>query len=89
MSIISYWFCAVCEWELGGFRETEPTGCSSVGVLRAIMAGWAHWLPVLLLGTLLFPEASPKKDEQIQDVTAKQLQELTEESDYVAVYWCE
>jgi len=29
-----------------------------------------------------------RKEDVIQDITAKQLDALMEESDYVAVYWC-
>lgn len=40
-----------------------------------------------LLCLLVLQIATAKKDDLIQDVTAKQLDSMIEESDYVAVYW--
>ena len=48
-----------------------------------------HNTLVLLLLLLALSSATAKKDDIIKDVTAKQLDEMIEESDYVAVYWCE
>lgn len=51
--------------------------------------GWVPRLPLLLPLLLLLVAVTAKKEDLIQDVTAKQLGDLTEEYDYVAVYWCE
>ena len=50
------------------------------------------WTPLLLLLllTAAAPSAAKKKEEAvIEEVGAKQLEQLVEQHDYVAVYWCE
>lgn len=52
------------------------------------LPAWA-WLVVGCLTVLALPAhaANPKADV-IEDVNAKQLENLVAESDYVAVFWC-
>ena len=48
------------------------------------------WAPSLLLLLLLAPSEAKKKEEAvIEEVGAKQLEQLVEQHDYVAVFWCE
>lgn len=56
----------------------------------------ARWVPALAALLLLVSDSSaarktptpPRTEPQIEEVTAKQLERVLEEKDYVAVFWC-
>ncbi|CAH2105861.1 unnamed protein product [Euphydryas editha] len=56
------------------------------------MARWVSGLAALLLLVSVASAARktppPRIEPQIEEVTAKQLERVLEEKDYVAVFWC-
>ena len=55
----------------------------------AVLVMWAPSLLLLLLAVSAPSEAKKKEEAVIEEVGAKQLEQLVEQHDYVAVFWCE
>lgn len=87
------WRCAHA-WRRGRGRAARAQGGRPAGQSARALA-MARWLQALAVVLLLAAAASARKspapskhEPQIEEVTAKQLERVLEDKDFVAVYWC-
>ncbi|GBP48079.1 hypothetical protein EVAR_85694_1 [Eumeta japonica] len=77
----------------GGRRASWAVcgGCAASNARALAMARWSAALVAVLVLTGAAARKSPpstRTEPQIEEVTAKQLERVLEEKDFVAVYWC-
>lgn len=77
---------------LRGGRGACAQGGPAQSARALAMARWLQALVALLAlasaGAARKSQAHVKQEPQIEEVTAKQLERVLEEKDFVAVYWC-